>query len=152
MIGEDITEFCPNTDMLFIKAKQHNIKTSAVGDGGNEVGMGKVRDVVKKNVFRGNIICAQVETDSLIVARVSNWGAFGICAGLCITNNKTIIYDEDTYRDVLEKIVKAGAVDGCTKKNEATVDGLSCEDNLSIFMRLRNIAESAVQYKISASY
>ncbi|WP_040582260.1 DUF4392 domain-containing protein [Sedimentibacter sp. B4] len=92
MMGEDITEFCPNTDLLFIKAKQHNIRTSAVGDGGNEVGMGKVSDVVKKHVFKGNIICAQVETDSLIVAGVSNWGAFAICAGLCITNNKIIMY------------------------------------------------------------
>lgn len=149
MLGEDITKFCPNTDLLFIKAKQHNIKTSAVGDGGNEVGMGKVRDVVKKHVFKGNIICAQVETDNLIASGVSNWGAFGICAGLCITNNKTIMYDEDIYKDVLEKIVKAGAVDGCSKKNQATVDGLSYEENLNVFMKLRNIAEKAVTYRMS---
>lgn len=149
MMGEDITEFCPNTDLLFIKAKQHNIRTSAVGDGGNEVGMGKVSDVVKKHVFKGNIICAQVETDSLIVAGVSNWGAFAICAGLCITNNKIIMYGEETYEDVLEKIVKAGAVDGCSKKNEATVDGLSYEENLSIFIKLKTTAENSVKYTVS---
>ncbi|MEL7607535.1 DUF4392 domain-containing protein [Sedimentibacter saalensis] len=152
MIGEDITEFCPNTDLLFIKAKQHNIKTSAVGDGGNEVGMGKVSDVVKKHVYKGSIICAQVETDSLIVAGVSNWGAFAICTGLCITNNKIIMYGEETYKDVLEKIVKAGAVDGCSKKNEATVDGLSYEENLSIFIKLKTTAENSVKYRLSASY
>lgn len=152
MMGEDITEFCPNTDLLFIKAKQHNIKTSAVGDGGNEVGMGKVSDVVKKHVFKGNIICAQVETDSLIVAGVSNWGAFAICAGLCITNNKIIMYGEKTYQDVLEKIVKAGAVDGCSKKNETTVDGLSYEENLNIFIKLKTTAENSIKYRLSASY
>jgi hypothetical protein len=151
MIGEDITEFCPNTDLLFIKAKQHNISTSAVGDGGNEVGMYKVTDVVKKHVFKGNIICAQVETDNLIVAGVSNWGAFAICAGICMTNNNVIMYGEETYYDVLEKIVKAGAVDGCTKKKEATVDGLSYKENLNVFLKLRNIAENVVQYRLSAS-
>lgn len=151
MMGEDITEFCPNTDLLFINAKQHNITTSAVGDGGNEVGMGKVMDVVKKHVFKGNIICAQVETDNLIAAGVSNWGAFAICAGLCITNNNVIMYGEETYEDVLKKIVKAGAVDGCSKKNEPTVDGLSYEENLSVFLKLRNIAENFVQYRLSAS-
>lgn len=152
MMGEDITEFCPNTDLLFIKAKQHNIRTSAVGDGGNEVGMGKVSDVVKKHVFKGNIICAQVETDSLIVAGVSNWGAFAICAGLCITNNKIIMYGEKTYQDVLEKIVKAGAVDGCSKKNETTVDGMSYEENLNIFIKLKTKAENSIKYRLSASY
>lgn len=152
MLGEDITEFCPNTDLLFIKAKQHNITTSAVGDGGNEVGMWKVMDVVKKHVFKGNIICAQVEVDNLIVSGVSNWGAFGICAGLCITNNKMSMYGEDTYEYIMNEIVKAGAVDGCSKKNEATVDGLSYEENLNVFMKLKTTAENSVKYRLAASY
>lgn len=152
MLGEDITEFCPNTDLLFNKAKQHNITTSAVGDGGNEVGMWKVMDVVKKYVFKGNIICAQVEVDNLIVAGVSNWGAFGICAGLCITNNKMFMYGENIYEDILNEIVKAGAVDGCSKKNEATVDGLSYEENLNIYMKLKATAENSVKYRMAVSY
>jgi hypothetical protein len=152
MLGEDITEFCPNTDRLFIKAKQHNITTSAVGDGGNEVGMWKVMDVVKKYVFKGNIICAQVEVDNLIVAGVSNWGAFGICAGLCITNNKMSMYGENIYEDILNGIVEAGAVDGCSKKNEATVDGLSYEENLNVYMKLKTTAENSVKYRMAVSY
>lgn len=152
MRGEDITDFCPNTDLLFIKAKQQNITTSAVGDGGNEVGMGKVCDIVKKHVFKGNIICAQVETDNLIAAGISNWGAFAVCAGLCITNEKTIMYDEETYEEVLEQMVKAGAVDGCSKKNEATVDGLSYDENLDVFMNIRTIAENSATYGLSTSY
>lgn len=152
MIGEDITEFCPNTDLLFVKAKQHNITTSAVGDGGNEVGMWKVMDVVKRHVFKGNIICAQVEVDNLIVAGVSNWGAFGICAGICITNNKMVMYNENTYEIILNEIVKAGAVDGCSKKNEATVDGLSYVENLEVYTKLKAIAEDSVKYSMAASY
>lgn len=141
MRGEDITSFCPNTDLLFIKAKENNIPTSAVGDGGNEVGMGKVRDFVIKYVNKGNIICAQFCSDNLIVAGVSNWGAFGICVGLCLLNNNMVMYDEETYEKIMKEMVKAGAVDGYSKKRETTVDGLTYEENLEVFMKLRDLAE-----------
>lgn len=141
MYGEDITSYCPNTDILFIKAKQNNIPTSAIGDGGNELGMAKIKEVVKKYVNKGNIICAQFETDNLIVAGVSNWGAFGICSGLSILNNKILMFDEDKYEELLMKIVKAGAVDGCSKKRELSVDGVSYEENLLIFNKLKELSE-----------
>ncbi|WP_198018353.1 DUF4392 domain-containing protein [Sedimentibacter sp. B4] len=52
----------------------------------------------------------------------------------------------------MEKIVKAGAVDGCSKKNETTVDGLSYEENLNIFIKLKTTAENSIKYRLSASY
>lgn len=141
MYGEDITCYCPNTDILFIKAKENNIPTSAVGDGGNELGMAKIKEIVKKNVNKGSIICAQFETDNLIVAGVSNWGAFGICAGLSLLNDKTLMFEEYKYEEVLKEIVKAGAVDGCSKKREISVDGISYEENLLIFNKLKELTE-----------
>lgn len=150
MLGEDITSFCPNTDFLFIKAKEQNIPTSAVGDGGNEIGMGKVMNLVQKYVYKGNIICAQFDTDNLIIAGVSNWGAYGICSALSIINDKMVMFDEDVYEEIMNEIVKAGAVDGCSKKNEPTVDGLSYEENLKIFMKLKAIAIDGIGYELTA--
>jgi len=141
MLGEDITNCCPNTDLLFIKAKEKSIPTSAIGDGGNEVGMGKVRDFVIKYVNRGNVICAEFASDNLIVAGVSNWGAFAVCAGLCIINNDLFMYDENMYEKIAIQMLKKGAVDGCTKKIDITVDGLSYEQNLKVFMELRSLAQ-----------
>lgn len=141
MYGEDISDYCPNTDMLFIKAKEKNIPTSAIGDGGNEVGMGKIKELVVKYVNKGELICAQVETDNLIVAGVSNWGAFGICAGLSILNKTSLMLDESEYEEMIEEVVKAGAVDGCTKKNVTTIDGLSYEENLAVFNKLKEFSE-----------
>lgn len=143
MYGEDITNYCPNTDILFIKAKENKIPTSAVGDGGNELGMAKIKEIVKKNVNKGNIICAQFETDNLIVAGVSNWGAFGICAGLSILNKKALMINEDKYEEMMKEIVKAGAVDGCSKKRELSVDGISYEENLMVFNKLKELSEKA---------
>lgn len=141
MYGDDITDYCPNTDLLFIKAKENNIPTSAIGDGGNEVGMGKIKDIVEKCVNKGELICAQFETDNLIVAGVSNWGAFGICAGLSILNKTSFMLDEYEYEEMIKEVVKAGAVDGCTKKNETTIDGLSYEENFNVFNKLKEFSE-----------
>lgn len=141
MYGEDITCFCPNTDILFIKAKENNIPTSAVGDGGNELGMAKVKDIVKKNVYKGHIICAQFETDNLIVAGVSNWGAFGICAGLSLLNDNVLMFNDDKYEKLMKEIVKAGAIDGCSKKREISVDGISYEENLTVYNKLKKLSQ-----------
>lgn len=142
MRGEDITEFCPNTDTLFKKAKEVGIKTSAIGDGGNEVGMGKISEYVKENVFKGEQICAELDTDNLVIAGISNWGGHAIGAILSIMNDRMLMYDSVTEAEILQKIVEAGAVDGCTKLRVMTVDGLSLEENIKIFRQLRNIAEN----------
>lgn len=142
MYGEDITAYCPNTDILFLKAKENKILTSAIGDGGNELGMAKIKEIVRSDVRNGSIICAQFETDNLIVAGVSNWGAFGICAGLSMINNRDLMLEEDIYEKLLIEIVKSGAVDGCSKKREITVDGLSYEENLKIFNKLKELVET----------
>ena len=141
MYGEDITSYCPNTDILFIKAKENNIPTSAVGDGGNELGMGKVKEIVKRDVKKGNLIFAQLETDNLVVAGVSNWGAFGICSGLSILNETALMLNENEYEELMNEIVRSGAVDGCSKEREVSVDGLSYEENLAVFSRLKELAE-----------
>jgi hypothetical protein len=103
--------------------------------------MAKIKEIVKKNVNKGNIICARFETDNLIVAGVSNWGAFGICAGLSILNDKSLMLNEDKYEEVMKEIIKAGAVDGCSKKRELSVDGISYEENLIIFNKLKELTE-----------
>lgn len=145
MLGEDITSCCPNTDLLFIKARENMIPTSAIGDGGNEIGMGKVRDLVTKYVNKGDIICADFATDNLLISGVSNWGAYGICAGLCIINSNMLMYDEAMYERISMEMLKKGAVDGCTRKKEATVDGLTYEANLEVFLKLRLLAEMSTK-------
>src|SRR5262249_26205423 len=57
--------------------------TLGVGDGGNEIGMGKVPwPVVRANIPRGALTACRVATDYLIVAGVSNWGAYALASGV----------------------------------------------------------------------
>ena len=55
---------------------------------GNEIGMGAVADAVHKYVPHGEIICAQLATDVLLPAGVSNWGCYAIQAALAILSGK----------------------------------------------------------------
>ncbi|MCC5910967.1 MAG: DUF4392 domain-containing protein [Clostridiaceae bacterium] len=144
MRGEDISEVIPNTDILLEKAKEFNIVTIAIGDGGNEVGMGNIKSLLSKLIPMSDKICAVTKTDYLIVAGVSNWGAHGVVAGLSLLDSHRLLYSEDMERNILAAIVKAGAVDGCSKKTEMTVDGLSLEININIVKNLHNIIEKAI--------
>lgn len=54
----------------------------AIGDGGNEHGMGPVADRVEAFVGSGEDIACREPSDFVVGAGVSNWGAWGLCAGV----------------------------------------------------------------------
>ncbi|XP_032300840.1 D-glutamate cyclase, mitochondrial isoform X4 [Coturnix japonica] len=72
-------------DELFLTAQTiPGITTTGVGDGGNELGMGKVKDAVKKHIKNGDVIACDVAADFAVVAGVSNWGGYAIACALYI--------------------------------------------------------------------
>jgi hypothetical protein len=145
MKGTDLTYLIPDSDSLFEYAKLKGIVTIAVGDGGNELGMGKVRELVVKSVDMGETIASVINADYAIVAGVSNWGAHGLEAMLSILARQMLLQEAEAGRALIEKMVEAGAVDGCTKKKEPTVDGLSLEQNMKIIISLRKLTEDLMR-------
>lgn len=137
MSGEDLTDFIPDLDYMFEIARENDIRTSAIGDGGNEIGMGKIMDYIISSVPLGEKIASITVTDNLIIAGVSNWGGHGVSVMLSILNGKDLMYDESVEFALLDAIVTAGAVDGCTKIAEKSVDGFSLRINLDIIKRLK---------------
>ncbi|XP_039202876.1 D-glutamate cyclase, mitochondrial isoform X1 [Crotalus tigris] len=72
-------------DELFIAAQTlPGITTTGIGDGGNELGMGKVKEATKKHIKNGDIIACDVEADFAVVAGVANWGGYAVACGLYI--------------------------------------------------------------------
>ena len=105
-------------------------KKLAVGDGGNEVGMGRLpAGLIARTVPNGAEIACVTACDHLTVAGVSNWGAYGLMAALAVLRpdwRPTIAKFLTAERDlaVTRAIVdNAGAVDGVTALREPTVDG-----------------------------
>ncbi len=79
--GRSLTEWNGALDELFLAAPARTV-TVGVGDGGNEIGMGAVRARVARAGGLFPRIASVVKVKHLVVAGVSNWGAYGIVAEL----------------------------------------------------------------------
>jgi D-glutamate cyclase len=117
----------------------------AIGDGGNELGMGSLpHDAVAEIVANGALIHCGVTADALIVAGTSNWGAAGLVAALAVSRpdlDVAHLLDPAWSQDILEAIVRdAGAVDGVLRKAVPTVDGLSWESYVDVLIELEKLA------------
>lgn len=132
MRGEKLNDVIPQLDLLFEKSLTRNIYTSAIGDGGNELGMGNVYELIKKHVHLGEKIGCVTPADLLISAGVSNWAGYGLAAALSLMTDANLLPSVETEENVLKSMVRSGAVDGCTKKREVTVDGLSWEAYIDV--------------------
>jgi hypothetical protein len=133
MRGVDITDQMSPAHLLFEAVQgRPGVTTVGIGDGGNEIGMGKVPwAVVRRNVPRGGLVACRVPADYLIVAGVSNWGAYGLAAGVYLVRETAAppdLFDVERERRLLEAMVEQGPlVDGVTGRPTATVDGLPFE-------------------------
>ncbi|ERH02465.1 MAG: hypothetical protein J07HN6_00499 [Halonotius sp. J07HN6] len=122
--GEAITSLVADSRSLFEAAHERGIPTVAVGDGGNEIGMGGVRSAVETHVDNGETIACVTPADALVVAAVSNWGAYGLVAALSLETGRDLLHTGAVERALLDAAVEAGCVDGVTGESTASVDGI----------------------------
>lgn len=106
-------------------------RTIGIGDGGNEIGMGAIpwEDLARRLTgdHSARVPC-RIATDHTIVAGVSNWGGYALgAATLLLQNRHAALRPRDLAHEarVLEQLVAEGpAVDGVTRRQQPTVDGL----------------------------
>jgi hypothetical protein len=132
MRGEKLDHVIPQLDLLFDPPVDRPYVTTAIGDGGNEMGMGKVYDFIRSHVHLGKTIGCVTKADYVIPAGISNWAGYGLAAALSLLSRQKLLPPGGTERNVLEKMVQAGAVDGCTKKREVSVDGIPLHIYLNV--------------------
>ena len=154
MRGQDVTEYCDPHVTRYLNPPKRHLKfaprrevTIGIGDGGNEIGMGKIpHETIAKNIPNGDLIHCRVPTDHLIVAGVSNWGAYALAAGLFVLLDRkppADLFDPDRELAILVAMVREGPlVDGVTGRQTATVDGLTWDDYIRPFLQIRTILES----------
>ncbi|WP_315785491.1 DUF4392 domain-containing protein [Fischerella sp. JS2] len=131
MRGQDITAYTAPLHLLFAS---QNIITVGIGDGGNELGMGKIpQDVIRQHIRHGAKIACIVSCDYLIVCGVSNWGATGLLTALSLLRPDwkiAILSGLNSQAEfyILESIVKHGpAIDGIKGVPSLSVDNLPFE-------------------------
>jgi D-glutamate cyclase len=143
MRGDDIGAHTALLDDLFLAGPWDTI---AVGDGGNEIGMGSLpRSLIGAHVAHGEAIACVTPAAHLIVAGVSHWGAYALLGGLAVTRadwRPTLLtcLDPDLDRHILEITIREGpAVDGVTRQRTVTIDTLDCTAHHLVLEAIRSL-------------
>ena len=147
MHGRNISAFHRAVHSLYEADYVTGAVTIGVGDGGNEIGMGQISpETIAANIPDGAAVHCRVSTDFLIVAGVSNWGAYALGAGVALLRGRAAdvleVFAPDADLPVLRVMVRVGPlVDGVTGRQEATVDGLPWDVYAAPLLRIREILE-----------
>jgi hypothetical protein len=144
MRGEDISSKTAKIDHMFNMAQSSKILTIAVGDGGNEVGMGNILEAVMKSIpfgsicqcpCRGGIACI-TKVDHLVVSSVSNWGAYALVALTALLAKTPFRHTASLEKKLIESAIQAGAVDGVSGRPIPFVDGQSIAISSDVVERI----------------
>jgi hypothetical protein len=129
MRGEDISAGTARFDTFIELADCPSI---GIGDGGNEIGMGNVY----AHLATLDIVPAATCVDELVIADVSNWAAHGLIALLGHQRGDDLLAHIDIVA-MLEYLSAGNSVDGVTRRNEITEDGLAPAIGLALIKDLR---------------
>lgn len=119
---------------LFFTMTEGKVPSVGIGDGGNEIGMGNVADVIKNEL---SLTPCAVKVDKLVIAAVSNWGAYGLAADLRRVAKADKLPEAKVVQEFLARTVKIGSVDGITHEQILSVDNFPMEVGSAIIEELR---------------
>jgi hypothetical protein len=146
MRGLDISSYTAPLDELFTAGPWETI---AIGDGGNEIGMGSLpRELIAQYVAHGETIACVTAARHLIVAGVSNWGAYALLGALAALRpdwreRLLACLNEKLDQAILEATVNHGpAVDGVSRLRTMTVDNLEMAIHHSKLREIRALVQA----------
>ena len=129
-----------------------------IGDGGNELGLGKVIEKIIEHIPKGETIGCVIPATYLIAASVSNWGGYALAAAIAVAKAKDddietwirrCLPSEEQEVELLDRCVAVGCRDGVSGLVEATVDGMPLETSLQCLRDIRNAALNHADTKSS---
>lgn len=151
-LGEaNVADVMAKMELLFEEAQRRGIPTIGVGDGGNELGMGSIKQTIEDHIAYGKQCrcpCAagmapDLKVDLLVAATVSNWGTWGIEACLAaIMEKPDALHSAEIEELVLDACVAAGALDGATGWVERSVDAAPFAVHISVLAVLHQLVVS----------
>ncbi len=136
--GVDFTPYNAKIDHLF---DQHPYSVG-IGDGGNEIGMGNLQNVIPtiEHEFLPKNPCVTTTTE-LIIASCSNWGGYGLIAALSLKNGVNLLPSVEEAKQMVRKIVAVGAVEGMSGESKEWVDNRDLEADSVCIRDLRALLE-----------
>lgn len=138
-------------DVLASVARERGILTVGVGDGGNEIGFGMIRQDVAALLPNGGKsqpdetgVVTIAETDVLVSASVSNWGCYAIAGALSVLAGRNLLHSMEDERALIAACIGALARDGATGRPDVAVDGIDADGNGAVVTLMRAVVDAAV--------
>jgi hypothetical protein len=135
--GVDFSEHNAKIDHMF---NEHPYSVG-IGDGGNEIGMGNMREVIPSIDNLPDDPCVTTTTE-LITASVSNWGGYGLVAAISIKTGNNLLPTVEQGYEWVKDIVAVGAVEGMSGESKDWVDGRPPEDDAMCLRDLHTLLTS----------
>ena len=141
MRGRDYGMGRARIDMLFDAGMVRGVPVVAVGDGGNEIGMGLVAEAVKEGVpygAAGDCPCgggigAVSGADVLVTAAVSNWGCTAISAAMALrVSDPRLIHSPTMEARLLEVMTANGLINSADGIIDPHVDGIRDTTHIAV--------------------
>ncbi|ARP80726.1 hypothetical protein CAL12_07675 [Bordetella genomosp. 8] len=143
-----------NLDLLFDTARSLGKRTIGIGDGGNEIGFGKVHARLSREWpqydYRqatpcGGGVYSVVETDVLLVANSSNLGAHAVTAGLALLRGDLSLCHTAEQEFALAHVgVGLGLIDGGSGQLRPWCDGVPPRANAAVVEIMRTIVAQSL--------
>ena len=152
--GADTTEHMAKIDYLMLEATRRGIATIGIGDGGNEIGMGVIREGIRESIpFGDRCLCGcgggiapATITDALVTAAISNWGAYGVAACLAaVLGRIDVFHTAEIEESILRAAAAASLIDGITGYVEPSADGLPLTVHQAFVTVLRELVRQGLK-------
>ena len=140
-----ISDLVADAEPLFREAEEMGIPTIAVGDGGNEMGMGRCRELVEHYVPHGQKICARQDADYTLMGGVSNWWGWGLAAAMSLSAGRDLLPTCEEETEQLRRVVASGGADGNTARHEMTVDNMPLALHLEVLEHMRKAVQNSLR-------
>lgn len=129
--GIDVTSLEAKTDILFEKLCKAGVPNIAIGDLGNEIGMGTISGCIENYIPSDCRCCgkggitAKTKADNIITATVSDWGCYAlICMLSYLTDKPEIMHDSSFQQKMMITAAENGLID-MTGEHIPAIDGFA---------------------------
>lgn len=161
-LGLNVTELEAKTDVLFQKLKEKGILNIAIGDLGNETGMGTIAEHIKKHIpftdkgqckcdCQGGILAATC-ADHIITATVSDWGCYAMMAALAFLKNDLDIFHKGVMETEVMRVATRNGMIDMTGSLIPGIDGFNTKMNVNIVELMRQCVGYARKYEGKADH
>lgn len=150
--GVDVTHLEAKTDVLFEKLRQSGVPNIAIGDLGNEIGMGTISECIEKSIPSDCACCgsggitAVTKADNIITATVSDWGCYSLIGMLAYMSDKPDIMHGSDLQEKLMIIAAENELIDMWGEHIPAIDGFGVKITGLIVDLMRETMLSVINF------